>query len=87
MSGWKFGAGKQGILQDYPWHRYTRFVDIGGAYGSFLMALLEQTPRATGVLFDQPQVLAPVERELPLSCWRACGQLDVLQLSKPGPCR
>ena len=85
MSGWNFGAGKQGILQDYPWHRYTRFVDIGGAYGSFLMALLEQTPRATGVLFDQPQVVAAVERELPLSCWSACSQLNVLNCQSRAP--
>ena len=51
----------QGVLQDYPWHHYTRFVDVGGAYGSFLTALLEQNPRATGVLFDQPQVHAHVD--------------------------
>ena len=41
---------------DYNWNRYTRIVDIGGAYGSFLARLLRRNRRARGVVFDQPQV-------------------------------
>jgi len=40
---------------DYNWTRFTRVVDIAGAYGSFLARLLRRNQRAAGVLFDQPQ--------------------------------
>ena len=43
-------------MRDYPWRRYSRICDIGGAYGSLLSRLLQQCGKADGVLFDQPQV-------------------------------
>eukprot|EP00884_Botryococcus_braunii_P016481 jgi/Botrbrau1/3516/Bobra.341_2s0043.1 len=46
------------ILSDYPWRRYSRYVDIAGAYGSFLADLLRMNPGARGVLFDQQQVVS-----------------------------
>ena len=46
-------------MADYKWGAYCRFIDVGGAYGGFLADLLSSNPGATGVLFDQPQVLAP----------------------------
>lgn len=49
------GAGLHCAVTDFGWHKYTRLVDMGGAYGSFLAALLKQCPGARGVLFDQPQ--------------------------------
>ena len=49
-------AGGNTILQDYPWGRYARYVDIAGAYGSFIAELLKANPKSTGVLFDQSQV-------------------------------
>ncbi len=49
-------AGGNSILQDYPWGKYERHVDIAGAYGSFVADLLTANPKSTGVLFDQPQV-------------------------------
>lgn len=42
-------------VTDFPWSRYRRLIDMGGAYGSFLAALLRRCPRSEGVLFDQPQ--------------------------------
>lgn len=42
-------------MRDYPWRRYSRICDIGGAYGSLLSRLLQQCGKADGVLFDQPQ--------------------------------
>jgi hypothetical protein len=44
------------VLLDYPWGQYERFVDIAGAYGSFMASLLQRHPAAQGVLFDQAQV-------------------------------
>ena len=45
-------------VTDFPWSRYRRLIDMGGAYGSFLAALLRRCPRSEGVLFDQPQARA-----------------------------
>lgn len=44
------------VLKDYDWSRFDRYIDIGGAYGSFLASLLSRHPSSRGVLFDQSQV-------------------------------
>lgn len=44
------------VLADYDWSKFDRVVDIGGAMGSTLAAVLRQQAHATGVLFDLPQV-------------------------------
>jgi hypothetical protein len=49
-------AGAASILEDYNWGAYGRFVDVGGAYGSFLADLLHRHPGASAALFDQAQV-------------------------------
>lgn len=51
-------AGVAAMLVDYRWRDFSRFLDVGGAHGSFLAALLRQHPAASGVLFDLPQVAA-----------------------------
>ena len=51
-----FYAGGNTILQDYNWGKYARYIDIAGAYGSFLADLLKANPKTTGSLFDQSQV-------------------------------
>ena len=51
-------------MLDYNWTRYSRIVDIAGAYGSFLARLLRRNTGAAGVLFDQPLARRP--SELPL---------------------
>lgn len=48
-------AGAEAVALDYNWSRYTRIVDVGGAYGSFLARLLRRNRRARGVVFDQSQ--------------------------------
>lgn len=48
-------AAFEAVVRDYPWRRYSRICDIGGAYGSLLSRLLQQCGKADGVLFDQPQ--------------------------------
>ena len=45
------------ILADFDWSQYTRILDIGGAYGSMVAALMQAHPAARGVLFDLPQVI------------------------------
>ena len=49
------GAAIDAVIAEYPWSRYKRFVDIAGAYGSFLARLLKHVKAAEGVIFDQPQ--------------------------------
>lgn len=36
---------------------FNRIVDVGGNQGHFLAALLDAAPKATGVLFDRPEVM------------------------------
>ncbi len=42
----------------YPFGTFTRLVDVGGAHGHMLAAILRRHKKLTGVLFDQPQVVA-----------------------------
>ena len=61
-------AGGPALLADFRWHRFSRLLDIGGAHGSFLAALLRLNPKATGVLFDQPEVrVVPQGQQLCMS--------------------
>jgi SAM-dependent methyltransferase len=46
------------IVAQYDVASFTRIVDVGGSYGVVLRRLLEAAPRATGVLFDRPEVVA-----------------------------
>jgi len=39
------------LMADVDWQRFTRFIDVGGANGSVLNALLLENPDATGVLW------------------------------------
>ena len=54
------GAAIDAVVAEYPWIRYSRFVDIAGAYGSFLARLLNHVKAAEGVIFDQPQARARI---------------------------
>jgi hypothetical protein len=51
------GSARQ-IVAHYDVSSFTRIVDVGGSYGVVLRRLLEAAPRATGVLFDRPEVVA-----------------------------
>jgi hypothetical protein len=46
------------IVAAYDWSQFERIADIGGGLGHLLQAVLEAAPKASGVLFDLPQVLA-----------------------------
>jgi hypothetical protein len=46
------------ILSAYDFSQFKKIVDVGGGHGALLRAILERHPTATGVLSDQPAVLA-----------------------------
>ena len=54
--------GAREVAARYDLSRFTRIVDIGGSQGVLLAALLAAAPRATGVLFDRPEVIAEARR-------------------------
>lgn len=57
-------AGNEAMLRDFPWHHFKRVVDIGGANGSALAAVLKYESRLEGILFEQPQVLCTSSQSL-----------------------
>lgn len=46
------------VIAAIDWTGVRHVVDVGGNHGAFLAAVLDHLPEATGVLFDQPQVVA-----------------------------
>jgi hypothetical protein len=50
------------VLAAYDFSRFKRIADIGGSRGHLLLSILEKAPVATGILFDQPHVIAEVRR-------------------------
>ena len=49
------------IVPHYDFTRFGTVADIGGGRGHLLRAVLDQAPRATGILFDRPPALAAAE--------------------------
>jgi SAM-dependent methyltransferase len=47
----------QGTVQHYDFSRTRHIVDVGGADGGLLLAILEVNPQVRGTVFDQPHVL------------------------------
>ena len=45
------------ITRTYDFSRFNVIADIGGGRGHLLQAILDATPTASGVLFDQPHVI------------------------------
>jgi hypothetical protein len=45
------------IIAAYDFTRFERIVDVGGANGALLAAILTASPRSTGVVFDLPYVV------------------------------
>ncbi|HJR26518.1 MAG TPA: methyltransferase [Acidimicrobiales bacterium] len=46
------------VIEAVDWTGVHHVVDVGGNHGGFLAAILGHLPAATGLLFDQPQVVA-----------------------------
>ena len=49
-----------GVVASYDFSRCATIADIGGGHGHLLQAVLAAAPHASGVLFDQPGVVAEV---------------------------
>lgn len=47
-----------GVLGAYDFSGFGAIADIGGGRGHLLQAVLARAPRTTGILFDQPHVIA-----------------------------
>jgi hypothetical protein len=45
------------VLEEYDFSSFPLIADIGGGRGHLLQAILDQTPGASGVLFDLPHVI------------------------------
>jgi hypothetical protein len=46
------------VTASYDFGRYSTIVDVAGGHGRLLAAILNATPQARGILFDQPHVVA-----------------------------
>jgi len=51
------GTENAAIARAYPFSDVTRLVDVGGAHGHLLAAILARHKKLHGVLYDQPQVV------------------------------
>jgi hypothetical protein len=51
------------ILPAYDFSQFATIADIGGGRGHLLRAILKNSPRTQGILFDQPPVVAEVAPE------------------------
>src|SRR5262249_11625761 len=56
----------QAVLEAYNFSRFDCIVDVGGGQGLLLKEILLACPTASGILFDQPQVIASVH-QMPIS--------------------
>jgi hypothetical protein len=51
------GTENEAIARAYPFSDFRRLVDVGGAHGHLLAAILKKHKKLRGVLYDQPQVV------------------------------
>jgi hypothetical protein len=49
------------VVEAYDFDRFDVVADVGGGRGHLLVAVLERAPRARGILFDLPHVVAEAE--------------------------
>jgi hypothetical protein len=63
------------VAAAYPIPPHARVIDVGGGYGTLLMAILQAHPTVQGVLFDRPEVVAAARTRLD-----AAGVLDRCEL-------
>jgi hypothetical protein len=52
------------VAEAYDFSGFATIADIGGGRGHLLQAVLERAPRAAGILFDLPQVVAETDEAL-----------------------
>lgn len=59
MIGKSFGQ-VAGVVESFDFSRFSRIADVGGGRGHLLQAILKKWSATTGVLFEQPHVIAEV---------------------------
>ena len=52
------GTENDAVARAYPFGKHTKLVDVGGAHGHLLAAILRRHKKLHGLLYDQPQVVA-----------------------------
>ena len=52
------GTQNDAVARAYPFGKFAKLVDVGGAHGHLLAAILRRHKKLRGVLYDQPQVVA-----------------------------
>jgi hypothetical protein len=65
----------QGTVQHYDFSLTRHIVDVGGADGGLLLAILDVNPQVRGTVFDQPHVIKPVVRSSAGIFFRRCLQV------------
>ncbi len=55
------GTESEAVARAYPFGKLATLVDVGGAHGHLLAAILRRHKKLRGVLYDQPQVVAGAE--------------------------
>lgn len=58
------GAVIQHVLPEYDFSAFQTIVDIGGGNGALLMAVLDRTPHAKGIVFDEEYVVAETKNSI-----------------------
>jgi O-methyltransferase domain/Dimerisation domain len=53
----------QAIIASYDFSQFEQIVDVGGAQGSLVSAILQKHPMLTGIVFDLPEVIANTHLE------------------------
>jgi predicted O-methyltransferase YrrM len=53
-----------GLIREIGPFEFTHLLDVGGASGTWTMALLQANPEATATLFDLPEVIPLAERRM-----------------------
>jgi SAM-dependent methyltransferase len=76
-----------GTVQHYDFSRARQIVDVGGADGGLLLAILEANPDVQGIVFDRPQVVEAARQAIEAKNYQArCRAVagDFFQAVPPG---
>jgi SAM-dependent methyltransferase len=64
-----------GTIQNYDFSRTRHIVDVGGADGGLLLAILDHNPHVRGTVFDQPHVLEAARQAIRAKNYQARGEV------------
>jgi len=62
--------------KSFDFGKYRSVYDIGGGYGHFIIAILDQYPEIEGAVYDSPEVIEKTKLETPELVRRGCKLLD-----------